>query len=227
MKNVSVILASGTGERINSKLPKQFLEVGGKTIIERSIEVFENHPKIDEIIIVINPKFRDYFKEILAKNEYKKVRTVLDGGELRMESAYIGIKNVADADNVLIHDGVRPFVTEKIINDCIEALETYKAVGVGILSTDTIIEVDENSVIKNIPSRGFLRRIQTPQCFKGSVIKEAHKRAVKDGLKSFTDDCGLVLKYNLAEIFVVKGDEKNIKITQPQDLALAEEILSH
>lgn len=226
MKNIAVILASGTGERIGANVPKQFLKIKNKSIIEYSIEAFENNRFIDEIVMVVNLDFRDLFEEILEKNNYKKIVRVLNGGKIRMESAFIGIKDVDDEDNVLIHDGVRPFVSEKIINDCIVALEKYNAVGVGISSVDTIVELEENNVIKHIPQRKFLRRIQTPQCFKGHIIKKAHELAIKDNLKTFTDDCGLVLKYNLTPIFMIDGDEKNIKITQPQDLEFAENLLS-
>ena len=144
----------------------------------------------------------------------------MNGGEQRKDSSYIGIHSVQeDEANVLIHDCARPFVSKKIINDCVEALKTYKAVGVAIPSTDTIIEV-ENNIIKSIPPRRKLMRIQTPQCFKLSLIKKAHELSKND--KEFTDDCGLIIKHNLSEIYIVEGDRNNFKITYPEDFYLAE-----
>ncbi len=124
--------------------------------------------------------------------------------------------------NVLIHDAVRPFLTKRIITDCIYALKEYKAVNVAIESSDTIICVDDNNIIKSVPDRKYLMRCQTPQCFDLKTIKKAHYIAVKDNFNSATDDCSLVLRYNLAPVCVVKGSEKNIKITYHDDIAFAE-----
>lgn len=225
MKNVALILASGNGERFGHNIPKQFYELNGKTILEYSIEAFENHDKIDEIILVINPKFRDLAEEILKKNNYKKVSKLLNGGKTRVESSYIGTSEIENGVNVLIHDAVRPFVDKDIIDRNIEALNTYNAVGTAINSSDTIIQVDGNGFITQIPDRKFLRRVQTPQSFKSELIKKAHKLALEDFSASFTDDCGLIVKYNLDKIFIVEGSENNIKITTPEDLNVVKNIL--
>lgn len=218
MRNIAIILASGSGERFGSEIPKQFLKLNDKTILEHSLEAFETNPNIDEIILVTNPDFRDLAEKIVNKNNYKKLSKILNGGKTRVESSYIGTSQAKDEANVLIHDAVRPFVTQKIINDNIEALKTYNAVGTAIASSDTIIETDSKGFIKNIPNRNFLKRVQTPQSFKAKIIKQAHKLAIAENSDNFTDDCGLVLKYNLAPIFVVEGDENNIKITTKNDL---------
>ena len=227
MKNVALILASGSGERFGHNIPKQFYELKGKTILEYSIEAFENHEKIDEIILVTNPKFRDLAEEILKKNNYKKVSKLLNGGKTRVESSFIGTSKVEDGVNVLIHDAVRPFIDKDIIDRNIEALEKYNAVGTAIKSSDTIIQVDEKGFITQIPNRTFLRRVQTPQSFKSELIKKAHKLALEDSSASFTDDCGLVVKYNLDKIFIVEGSENNIKITTPEDLNVVKNILEN
>ncbi len=220
MKNYAIILASGSGSRFGSNLPKQFTEIKGRTILERSVDVFENTSAIDEIILVVTPEYRELAESIINRNSYKKVTQIMNGGEQRKDSSYIGIHSVQeDEANVLIHDCARPFVSKKIINDCVEALKTYKAVGVAIPSTDTIIEV-ENNIIKSIPPRRKLMRIQTPQCFKLSLIKKAHELSKND--KEFTDDCGLIIKHNLSEIYIVEGDRNNFKITYPEDFYLAE-----
>lgn len=225
MKNFAIILASGTGERFGEKIPKQFYKFRNKTLLEYSLDAFENNKNIDEIILVTNPNFRDLAEEILAKNSYKKISHVLNGGKTRVESSLIGTSQVPDGANVLIHDAVRAFVTQKIIDDNIEALKNYEAVGTAIESVDTIIQIDENNVITSIPQRKFLKRVQTPQSFRAELIKKAHEMALKDEDANFTDDCGLILRYNLAPIHIVDGDEINLKITHKNDLKIVENLL--
>ena len=225
MKNIAIILASGTGERFGENVPKQFYQFEGKTLLEHAIDAFEKNKNIDEIILVTNPKFRDLAENILNKNDYKKITKVLNGGKTRVESSYIGTSEAPEEANVLIHDAVRAFVTQKIIDDNIEALKNYEAVGTAIESIDTIIQVDENNVITAIPPRKFLKRVQTPQSFRANLIKKAHELALKDENASFTDDCGLILRYNLAPIHIVDGDELNIKITHKNDLNIIKNML--
>lgn len=223
LKNYGIILASGSGSRYGADVPKQFVKIAGKTILEHTIEVFEKAEGIDDIVIVITPEYRTMAEEILLKNNYKKVSKLLNGGEIRKESSFIGISSIEDEEaNVIIHDCARPFLTQGIISNCIEALDKYDAVDVAIPSADTIIKVDENNIIQHIPNRASLRRGQTPQCFKLSTIKKAHELSKND--KNFTDDCGLVVKYNLADVFVVEGDVENIKVTYPSDIFMADRL---
>ena len=223
LKNYGIILASGSGSRYGADVPKQFVKIAGKTILEHTIEVFEKAEGIDDIIIVITPEYRTMAEEILLKNNFKKVSKLLNGGEIRKESSFIGISSIEDEEaNVIIHDCARPFLTQKIISDCIEALKTYDAVDVAIPSADTIIKIDENNIIQNIPHRASLRRGQTPQCFKLSTIKKAHELSKND--TNFTDDCGLIVKYGLGDVFVVEGDVENIKVTYPSDIFMADRL---
>ncbi len=223
MKNYGIILASGSGVRFGSETPKQFIKIAGKTVLEHTIELFEKAQKIDEIIVVISPEYRYVFEDILLKNNYKKITKVLNGGATRKESSYIGISSISEKEaNVLIHDCARPFLSQRIISDCVKALQKYDAVDVAIKSADTIIQVDKNNIIKNIPERSCMQRGQTPQCFKLSVIKKAHELANKDN--NFTDDCGLIVKYNLGKVYVVEGENDNIKITYPEDIFLADKL---
>ena len=223
IKNYAIILASGTGSRYGSDIPKQFIKIAGKTILEHTVEIFEKAPQIDEISIVITPEYRHVAENLLLKNKYKKVTRLLNGGETRKDSSFIGINSIEDKEaNVLIHDCARPFLTQKIISDCVEALKTHSAIDVAIPATDTVIEVDERDIISNIPDRSKLRRGQTPQCFKLSLIKKAHE--LSKGDKKFTDDCGLIVKYNLADVFVVEGDVENIKVTYPSDIFMADKL---
>ena len=223
MKTIAIILASGSGKRFGDDLPKQFTKLAGKTMLEHSVEAFEGVNSIDSIILVVTPEYVDYVKEIVDKNNYKKVIKVIAGGAERKDSSYLGV-NAVDEDeaNVLIHDCARPLISEKVINECVEALSEHDAAAVGIPSTDTMIEVKDN-IIKSIPKRENLMRIQTPQCFKLSVIKKAHELSKND--KNFTDDCGLVVKHNLCDIYVVSGERSNIKITYPEDIYFAENFI--
>ena len=227
MKNIAIILASGTGERFGENIPKQFYIFNGKTILEYSVDAFEQNENINEIYVVTNPKFRDLTEEILSKNNYKKVTKILNGGKTRVDSSRIGTFETPEDSNVLIHDAVRAFVTQEIINRNIEALKKYQAVGTAIDTIDTIIQVDEENCVKLIPPRKTLKRIQTPQSFRIDIIKKAHKLALEENNTEFTDDCGLVLKYNLAPIHIVDGDEINIKITKKRDLNYIENLFKN
>ena len=218
MKNYAIILASGSSSRFGGELPKQFIEIDGKTILEHSVNAFEINENITDIIVVCNPDYIELSKEILS-NKFSKIRHITTGGKTRQESSYIGVSLVEeDNANILIHDGARPFVSQKIINDCIDGLKKLDALGVAIESNDTMIKLDKNGFICEIPQRASLRRIQTPQCFKADIIKKAHKLAKEDKTLVVTDDCGMVLHFNLAKIAVIEGDNTNIKITHQSDL---------
>ena len=218
MKNYAIILASGSSTRFGEKIPKQFLKIDGKTILERSIEAFEINENITDIILICHPDYIDLAREIL-NNKSKKLRIITAGGKTRQESSYTGVSLVNEDDaNVLIHDCARPFVSQRIINECILGLRKYDALGVGVNSTDTIVKIDENGFITEIPKRALLRRIQTPQCFKANIIKQAHEKAKNDKNLVVTDDCGMVLHFNLAKIAIIQGDEENTKITYKSDL---------
>lgn len=225
-KVYAIILASGVGERLGYQIPKQFVKVAGKTLVEHTVDIFERNKQIDEIIIVVHPLYHHLMQEILLKNQYAKITRVLKGGETRSESSYIGIRSIKEDDAfVLIHDAVRPLLTHRIINECVDALYTYDAVDVAIPAVDTIIEVTEERIIESIPPRKKMMRGQTPQAFKVGLIKKAHQLACQEEEEvPVTDDCGLVLRYNLADVFVVYGEEQNIKITYPEDIFLADKI---
>ena len=226
-KNTAIILASGSSERLsNLNTVKQFVKVAGKTVIEHTLDVFEKNTNIDEIVIVTRDDYKNYCYELVNKNNYKKIHKILSGGKTRQESSEIAIMAIdaKDDDNILIHDAVRPFISDKIINDCIEALGKYSAIDVAIPSADTIIQIDDNQTIKDIPKRQYLRRGQTPQAFKYSIIKKAHELAKNNSDVQVTDDCGLIKFFNLGEIYVVEGDDYNIKITYPIDIDIADKL---
>ncbi|OGI00300.1 MAG: 2-C-methyl-D-erythritol 4-phosphate cytidylyltransferase [Candidatus Melainabacteria bacterium GWF2_37_15] len=224
-KIYSIILASGKGERFDYYKPKQFIKIAGKTVLEHTLDIFEKNNSIDEIILVINPEYRALTEQIVINNHYKKITKILNGGETRKESSFIGINSInVDNAKVLIHDAVRPFVSDRIINECVEALDRFAAVDVAIKSADTIIQINDENIIENIPKRKYMMRGQTPQAFKVNLIKKAHELSAKEENPEFTDDCGLIVKYNLADVYVVNGEETNIKLTYPEDIFLADKL---
>ena len=227
MANVAIILAGGSGSRFGGEMPKQFMCVGDKQIIEHSIEAFEHCERIDEICIVCKAEYVQHVEQIVNKSHYTKVKKILSGGKERYDSSLAAINAYTDDNtNLLLHDAVRPIVSERIINDCIDALGKYNAVDVAVKTTDTIIRVDENGCITDIPNRAYLRNVQTPQCFKRGTIRRAYEVALADPNFITTDDCGTVRHYLPEEpIYVVEGETTNIKLTYREDLLLLDILL--
>ena len=230
-KNIAVILSGGSGTRFGGQMPKQYLNLAGKMIIEYTIEAFETHPLIDEICIIANLEFHETLHKIITVNGYQKTFRILEGGIHRSDSSYAAIRAYTNEKNsiaLIFHDAVRPFVSKRIISECIKALKHYCAIDVAIPSADTIIQIDpENNTIETIPNRSLLRRGQTPQAFTLKTIQQAHEALQKDPRPiNVTDDCGLVRHYlSHLPIYVVPGEEKNIKITYPEDLLFAEKLI--
>jgi 2-C-methyl-D-erythritol 4-phosphate cytidylyltransferase len=227
-KNVAVILAGGDGRRMGSELPKQFHKVAGKAVIEHTVDAFHAHRLIDEISIVSNPNYVQNVEEFRLNNDWAKVKKVLNGGKERYDSSLSAIKAYENEEdvNLIFHDAVRPLVSQRIITDNIEALETYNAVDTAVPSPDTIIQVSRDKTrIDNIPDRNFLQKGQTPQSFKLETIRKAYEKALKDPNFKTTDDCGIVKKY-LPEVpvFVTKGEEQNIKLTYKEDIYLLDKL---
>ena len=153
-KNVAVILAAGSGSRFGLDIPKQFAKVAGKTILEHTVNTFQVHNKIDEICIVVKSGWEWKVEGIIASSGFEKVKKVLQGGKERKDSSFCAIKAYEKKNNInlIFHDAVRPFISEEIITNCIEALKLYDAVDVAVSAVDTIINVD-NSIIDHIPNR--------------------------------------------------------------------------
>ncbi len=220
--NVVVILAGGVGSRLGLSTPKQFFKVAGKMVIEHTVEVFEKHAGIDEIAIVINPACMAMMDEIVLKNAWRKVKKILRGGAERYDSSMAAIGAYEDLNeaNLIFHDAVRRLVTNRVVDDVFRALEVYNAVGVALPSVDTVVEV-EGSFIDKIPDRSRFWRMQTPQAFKLGTIREAYRIALQDSAFKATDDCGVVKKYLPKEkIYIVSGEESNIKLTYKEDTYL-------
>lgn len=226
MKNIAVILAGGIGSRLNAGIPKQFLKVAGMTVIEHTISVFQKHRGIDEIAVVVNDAYKRKIESYIIKNNFTKVKKILNSGPERYFSSLSAISAYEGEEcNLIFHDAVRPLLGTSVIDRVIESLKEFEAVDVAIPSADTVIEVDEENNIKDIPVRRYIKRGQTPQGFRYSLIKKAYELALQDPNFTTTDDCGVVLKYCPdTKIHVVDGEDANMKLTYKEDFYLIEKL---
>ena len=227
LRNVAVVLAGGTGTRIGLNIPKQLIKVAGKPIIEHTIAAMHQSPLVDEIVVMMAPGFLDEVRAIVKKGNYVKVSQILEGAETRNETTAAALAALGEEEcNVLLHDAVRPLVSQTIIAANVEALQTHEAVDTAIPSADTIIQVQlEQDSIADVLPRHLLRRGQTPQSFRLSTIRAAYAKAAQDPNFTATDDCTVVLRY-LPEvpIAVVAGHERNMKVTEPIDVYIADKL---
>jgi len=230
MNTVGVILAAGSGSRTGLSTPKQFLPLGGKTVLEHSVQTFNDHPGIDQVVIVTSPEFIGKVQDMVKACKWTKVTAVLAGGKERFDSSLSAVRHFRDNPDLvmLFHDAARPLVSERIITDTLKALESYNAVDVAIPAVDTIVQCDAaGTVMESIQDRSLLWRMQTPQAFRQKTISKAYEIALKDPQFTATDDCGTVLRYLPDEkVGIVRGSERNIKLTYADDLALLEVLLS-
>jgi len=230
MNTVGVILAAGSGSRTGLSTPKQFLPLGGKTVLEHSVQTFNDHPGIDQVVIVTAPEFIGRVQQMVTSNNWTKVTAVLAGGKERFDSSLAAVRNFKDKPDMvmLFHDAARPLVSAQIITDTLKAMETYNAVDVAIPAVDTIVQCDaQGTQMQSIQDRNLLWRMQTPQGFRQKTIAKAYEIALKDPQFTATDDCGTVLRYLPQEkVGIVRGSERNVKLTYADDLALLEVLLS-
>lgn len=211
----AVLLMGGEGRRFASDLPKQFHLLGGKQLFCHALDTFLGMGIFDEIVLVCHRNW------MLSINGAK----VVEGGQTRQQSSYCGLKGFEiRPDIVLIHDAVRPFVTEGIVRDNVAGAIQWGAVDTCIPSADTLVHAPNGQVISAIPKREEFLRGQTPQTFKMDWIVEAHEMAAREGIENASDDCRLVLRTGRS-VHVVKGEERNMKITSSLDILVAEQQL--
>lgn len=218
----ALIFAGGTGKRMNTKtLPKQFLELHGKPIIIHTIEHFESHPEIKDIVVVCVDDWLDYCKDLLAKFNIKKVSQIVPGGETGQMSIFNGLEALREKyqgndDYVLIHDGVRPLIDEEIISKNIESVKKYGTAITVKPVIETVVQVDEEDIINNVIERSTCQTAVAPQSFVLSEIYSLHMRAQAEKLFDMTDSATLARYYGLS-LHTVMGGSENIKITTPSD----------
>lgn len=222
--NGVVIVAAGTGSRMKMGINKQFIKLEEKEIIAYTIEKFYNNSNIEDIVVVVKEDESEFFKkEILDKYNFKNIK-IAYGGKERQDSVYNGLKLLdKKCDVVLIHDGARPFVSDKIIDNCIEEVKEHKAIVVGVPVKDTIKVIDNDKNIVDTPNRSVLWAVQTPQTFDYNILIDAYKDAFKSGFYG-TDDAMLVERIGY-KVKMVEGSYNNIKITTQEDLSVGSQIL--
>ncbi len=231
-KNIAVILAGGAGVRFGSDIPKQHIKIGHKSVLDYTIDAFERHEHIDEIVLVVAAGYEDGVKKRCAQLGRQKVRHIVTGGKERYLSSLAALQIFetgmdAPSCNLLFHDAARPLVSETVITNVIMALQEHQAVTVAVPATDTILQkTQDGRHIACIPDRSLLMAAQTPQGFQLPIIREAYRRAIASGSIVASDDCGIVLSYMPeVPIFIASGDPRNIKITYPDDFDRFAEIV--
>ena len=226
-KYTAIVLAAGSGKRMNSKVHKQYLIIQDRPVLYYSLKAFEDSA-VDEIVLVVG-KGEEKFcrKEIVDKYGISKVKAIVEGGKERYHSVFEGLKQTSDADYVLIHDGARPFVNQDIIRRCMQEVQKYQACVVGMPVKDTIKIADEEGYAKQTPDRKNVWMIQTPQTFSYALIYEAYEEMLKTEATAITDDAMVLERIKGKKSKLIEGSYRNIKITTPEDLLIANVYLQH
>ena len=216
-----IIVAGGKGLRMGSDIPKQFLPIGGKPVLMRTLERFREYSPTLQIILVLPKAQQEYWKELCQKHNFTVAYQLADGGETRFHSVQHGLALIPDdAEGVVgVHDGVRPFPSIEVIRNCYETTREQKAVIPVIPVVETVRQL-EGATSFTVP-RDDYRLVQTPQCFDIQLLKAANRQPYNDG---FTDDASVVEAYGF-DITLVEGNRENIKITTPYDLKIAEVLI--
>ena len=227
-KTTAIVLAAGQGKRMHSKIQKQFLEIQGHPVLYYSLKCFQESPLIHDIIIVTGEDMISYCKrEIVERYQLTKVSAVIAGGKERYDSVYKGLLACEECKYVFIHDGARPFLDEEIIKRNIQAVREYQACVAGMPVKDTIKISDEEEFAAATPDRSKLWMIQTPQTFSYALIYEAYEEMLKTEDTAITDDAMVLERIKGKKSKLIEGSYRNIKITTPEDLLIANVYLQH
>lgn len=232
---IAIVLAAGQGRRMQSKVAKQYMEINGKPMLYYSLKAFQDSV-VDEILVVVGEDEVDYCREhILDRYGFNKVKAIVAGGKERYLSVYNALQNVEErivagileGDNryVLIHDAARPLITKQIIEDAIQGVVSNKAVVVAVPSKDTIKIANETGTIEYTPKRSLTYIIQTPQAFEFDLLMKSYQAVMKSTNLEITDDAMIVEHGSNQSIKIVEGNYKNIKVTTPEDIKIAEILL--
>jgi 2-C-methyl-D-erythritol 4-phosphate cytidylyltransferase len=222
MKTEVIVVAAGLGLRLKAKVPKALVLLKAKPLITYSLKVFENYPGIDRVIVVVPKGFESHFISLLRP--FKKVQAVIPGGALRSDSVKCGLKELSpDAVNVLVHDAARPFIDDVLIGRLLAALKKNKAAIIGVPVKFTVKKVDRTDLtIQETPTRDLLWEAQTPQGFHKDILIKAHAQKFKE---EATDDAMMVERMG-GKVKMVMGDYRNIKVTTPEDIILAKQLMT-
>jgi len=224
-KVTALIPAAGMGRRMGRAVAKQFLPLGDKPMLAHTLLAFQRSTDVDEIIPILSEDDMEHcLRDVIEAFHITKVKTLVVGGKERQDSVYNGIRKLEkDASVVLVHDGVRPFVTAAMIKECVDRARKGECVAVGVPLKDTIKEVGDDGSVRQTLERNRLWAIQTPQAFPAKVLKKAYEESYRKKVLG-TDDAMLAERAG-NKVWVIMGSYDNIKITTPEDLLLAEEIL--
>lgn len=217
----AIILAAGVGKRMNSKIPKQFMELEGKPVLYYALKTFQES-FIDQLILVTGASELDFCKkEIVDKYGFNKVKAVVAGGRERYHSVYEGLKAVEGADYVFIHDGARPFVELDMLERAYAEVELNKACVIAVKAKDTVKIADKDGFVKTTPDRSLVWQVQTPQVFEFQAIKKAHEIVMQQDDIAITDDAMVYEAAFGKPVKLVEGSYENIKLTTPEDMEIA------
>ena len=221
----AILLAGGSGKRMNSTVPKQYMTLAGKPLLYHALRAFEES-EVTGIVLVTGRGEQEYCRqELIEKYNISKLSALVEGGKERYHSVYAGLLAADGADYVLIHDGARPLVTAELISRSIEAAKKWNACVTGMPVKDTIKVVGEDGFAKETPDRGKLWQIQTPQSFSYAMIMDAYQKLMAVGDDSVTDDAMVLEKMTKQRVRLIEGDYRNIKVTTPEDMCVAEAYL--
>jgi 2-C-methyl-D-erythritol 4-phosphate cytidylyltransferase len=223
MKNTAIILGGGVGKRVQGEIPKQFLALGKRPMIVHTVEAFQQSPAIDAIVVVVPAGWEQRCSEELKRSDFTKIQGIITGGETRQLSCWQALQYLAaDPPHIcVIHDAARPLVTEEMIEKAVR--EGTEGMTFGLPVIDTIVECRDEAIFTVLP-REKLRQVQTPQSFPFQTLWDAHRTALEEGIRDASDDAGLVLRLG-NRVRVIEGDPRNIKITDPADLELAQHFM--
>jgi 2-C-methyl-D-erythritol 4-phosphate cytidylyltransferase len=226
--NIAMIIAGGMGNRMHQDIPKQFLTVNEKPVIIYTLEVFQKHPAIDEVVVVCLEGWERILWAYIRQFNISKVTSIVAGGDCGQASIYNGLKEIVKShsmdDIVLVHDAIRPLVSEEIISDCINKTVEFGS-GIAVIPCAEAMLVSENQMDSSlIYNRDCLKRTQTPQGFRLGRLMDVHRRALEKGITNSVASCTLMIEMG-EEVHFSKGSEKNIKLTTVEDIDIFKALL--
>lgn len=223
-KFTAIVLAAGSGKRMEQEVPKQYMKIGGAPLMAHCLRTFQES-KCTQIVLVVSPGDVDKCRrEIIERYNITKCIAIVEGGEERYDSVYAGLQAINDG-YVLIHDCARAFVSIDIIHRCMSAVALYESCVVGMPTKDTVKLTDDHRLVLDTPNRSNVWIVQTPQCFEYNLIKSAYDKVIADADTSITDDAMVVEKATDHDVHMIEGSYMNIKVTTPEDIAFGEAIL--
>lgn len=223
-KFTAIVLAAGSGKRMEQEIPKQYMNIGGMPLMAHCLKTFQES-KVTQIVLVVSPGDIDKCRrEIIERYHIDKCVAIVEGGDERYDSVYAGLQ-ATDDGYVLIHDCARAFVTVDIIHRCMSAVALYESCVVGMPTKDTVKLTDTHRKVLDTPDRSSVWIVQTPQCFEYSLVRKAYDAVIANADTSITDDAMVVEKATNHEVHMIEGSYLNIKVTTPEDIAFAEAIL--